>query len=799
MMTWVNFAMLGVGGLLISVPIVLHFLMQPKPVEMVFPAMRFLIAGRQTNRSKMRVRHFLLLLLRCLLIALVAVALAGPSVASNEFGNWLTLGGIGFSGLIVAGVLAFALYGKSSKRLLVAILIVLLLGHLAYGGWAASKLLTSESTQLLGDAQAPVAALIVIDTSPRMEYVSENSTGLEKAKEAAISLIRQFPPDSQVCVLATDNDRPFFSIDLAAAERRIESLATDYSGASVPNAMVAGLRILKKTTQDRKEVYVVTDLTQQSWVGENPKLLVKQLGKDSGISTFVFDVGVLDATNFSLGPLKLANAEISSRGKLSISTELTRFGPADQRSVKMVIEKRELPLPVIRDGVSRFPGEFIEAQRVTADIREDASVPLKFSFSQRLELGVYHGRIELEGQDGLAVDNQRYFTFRVGETKNALIVHPDGVNPRVMESLLTPRDKVEAGTARYESVTMDQMTFSQLEDWNDYDAIYLLDPSPWEDEVWERLESFVFNGGGLAVFLGHNAANGGIADPSFTTPAAARILSGPLEQQWFNEEPDLFLSPKDLVHPVFDSIRDNESTVLWNRFPVFIHWGIEPGMEDGIPTQTLLRYGNREPAVIERAIGSGRVIVMTTPITEYGFVTQRESWNSLLSGNPVPAFLLLDGIASYLVEGDAESLNVLVAQTAVLNNDLRKFPESYQAFAPDPEKPPTVLNSVDNKIRYRFIDEPGQYRLKGQFDQQIVLRGFSANIGNSVTDLTRIEMDELDAFLGADQYQLATKQEELRRQQGTMRRGKEFYPLIVVLMLVVLAVEYLMSNRFYSK
>ena len=36
MMTWVNFAMLGVGGLLISVPIVLHFLMQPKPVEMVF-------------------------------------------------------------------------------------------------------------------------------------------------------------------------------------------------------------------------------------------------------------------------------------------------------------------------------------------------------------------------------------------------------------------------------------------------------------------------------------------------------------------------------------------------------------------------------------------------------------------------------------------------------------------------------------------------------------------------------------------------------------------------------------------
>ena len=102
-----------------------------------------------------------------------------------------------------------------------------------------------------------------------------------------------------------------------------------------------------------------------------------------------------------------------------------------------------------------------------------------------------------------------------------------------------------------------------------------------------------------------------------------------------------------LFHPVFDSIRDSESTVLWNRFPVFIHWGIEPRSDDGIPTQTLLRYGNREPALIERSIGSGRVIVMTTPITEYGFVTQRESWNTLLSGNPVPAFLLFDFSAAF--------------------------------------------------------------------------------------------------------------------------------------------------------
>ena len=79
-----------------------------------------------------------------------------------------------------------------------------------------------------------------------------------------------------------------------------------------------------------------------------------------------------------------------------------------------------------------------------------------------------------------------------------------------------------------------------------------------------------------------------------------------------------------------------------------------------------------------------------------------------------------------------------------------------------------------------------------------VLRGFSANLPESSTDLTRIEMDELDGILGPDRYQLARQKNEIQRQQGTTRRGQEFYPLLLLMMLVVFAVEYLMSNRFYQ-
>ena len=91
-MTWANLGILGVGGLLLCVPVILHFMFQPKPVSVDFPALRFLKQKQQTTRSRMRLKHIALLLVRCLLIALLALALAGPSVASSVLGNWVTLG-----------------------------------------------------------------------------------------------------------------------------------------------------------------------------------------------------------------------------------------------------------------------------------------------------------------------------------------------------------------------------------------------------------------------------------------------------------------------------------------------------------------------------------------------------------------------------------------------------------------------------------------------------------------------------------------------------------------------------------
>src|SRR5271154_3335648 len=112
-MTFVHLTLLAGAGLIV-VPIVLHMIMRQQPRRLEFPALRFIQIRRDANRRRLRLRQLLLLFLRCAAISLLALALARPSI-------------------------------------------------LASGG-------------LLGGSEAPVAAALVFDTSPRMQYRFRNET-----------------------------------------------------------------------------------------------------------------------------------------------------------------------------------------------------------------------------------------------------------------------------------------------------------------------------------------------------------------------------------------------------------------------------------------------------------------------------------------------------------------------------------------------------------------------------------------------------------------------------------------------
>ncbi len=78
-MTFVHLSFLA-GTALVALPIVLHLIMRQRPTLFEFPALRFLQKRHDANRRRLQLRHLLLLLLRAAAIAILAFALARPSV-----------------------------------------------------------------------------------------------------------------------------------------------------------------------------------------------------------------------------------------------------------------------------------------------------------------------------------------------------------------------------------------------------------------------------------------------------------------------------------------------------------------------------------------------------------------------------------------------------------------------------------------------------------------------------------------------------------------------------------------------
>ena len=76
-------AILIATAALVGLPILLHLLMKQEPKRLPFPALRLLKIKQKTNQRKLRLRHFLLLALRMLLIALFGLALYQPTLMSD--------------------------------------------------------------------------------------------------------------------------------------------------------------------------------------------------------------------------------------------------------------------------------------------------------------------------------------------------------------------------------------------------------------------------------------------------------------------------------------------------------------------------------------------------------------------------------------------------------------------------------------------------------------------------------------------------------------------------------------------
>src|SRR6478609_1359488 len=74
---------LAAGAALAAVPVILHLFMKQTPKHVIFPALRLIKERHKRSRQKLRIKNWLLLLARVMLVALMALALARPALNSQ--------------------------------------------------------------------------------------------------------------------------------------------------------------------------------------------------------------------------------------------------------------------------------------------------------------------------------------------------------------------------------------------------------------------------------------------------------------------------------------------------------------------------------------------------------------------------------------------------------------------------------------------------------------------------------------------------------------------------------------------
>jgi len=258
----------------VAVPIIIHLLNRRKFRKVNWAAMKFVKLSIDQNQRRMRLEDLILLLLRCALLALLALALARPVMRQSE-------------------------------------------------------------SSFMG--QAGVTSVLVLDNSFSMGLEDGEATRFERAKEACTNVLDSLPAGSSVALyLGSDVVRPVIEepvFDLDAVREGVASAPlSDHATALFPSVERA-VSELEGSTSVRREVYVVTDNQELGW--RQSALMQKLLKKHDGdIRVHFVVVGGEGATD-NLGITALAPAEglVTVDKPVRINVAVRNFSNREQKAI----------------------------------------------------------------------------------------------------------------------------------------------------------------------------------------------------------------------------------------------------------------------------------------------------------------------------------------------------------------------------------------------------------------------------------------------------------------------------------
>ncbi|MEX0725935.1 MAG: BatA and WFA domain-containing protein [Planctomycetaceae bacterium] len=786
-----------------AIPVVLHFLLRPKPKKLLFPALRLVKIRRKQSVRRLRLRHIWLLLMRIAVIALIILAVARPSLPAADY----SLSGSDWTRLIVCIALATALYygvlhhwkrkaftdtvfvkKRDQLRGWVAASTLLLIALLVL--WPYQKRVVAQIREPIQMTREnlPIAGVFIFDTSLSMDYRQANESRLAVAQKIAGDFLEKLSPNSRAAVMETGStELPIFQADLQSARTRISSLEAKPVSLSFNSQILLALQLQnedrerlsdgappapegEQTDQYIREIYIFTDLARSNWKLADADLLREQIAAWPNGHVYLIDVGPSAPVNVGLTSLRLSKQQVTQGGEFTLSARLQQTG---QQADDVIAELH----------LTDETGRMVKQGQTTVAPKGDEAVQVDFRV-RPLKMPITQGEIRLVNSDPFSHDDSLHFTAEVAAPLEVLVISPTRNESFLWMEALAPSLLVKA-KQNQNRCTYRTPGLLNADELNSYGAVCLINVPELSVESWLALSSYVQGGGGLFIALGTDDIN----PVSYQSKAAQEVLPGKL-LAYLRFTPPTTLDLQNLEHPLFQAFKAIGSVGELSTVNVRRYWKVEPFADAGV----LVNYADegRMPALLEFTHGLGRTLMLTTG------VDQEEKWNDLsFAGWSFLAFA--QQTAEYLGQRATRTHNftmgdeipVWLQPELKLDKILLRKPEGQQqAMDIAGENSPLLITSQ--------ADQLGQYQVLAAEETIPFETGFSLNLSAGESDFTRVTEDDLQMLLGEGRFSLARHLEDLELKVGFARIGIEVFPWLTLALLAFFCIEHVSANRFYE-
>jgi hypothetical protein len=735
-MTFIHGYLLG-GLLLVGVPVLLHLIMRQKPRHLQFPAFRFLRQRHFINRRKLRLQHLLLLLLRMGVIAALCLALARPRVAA-------------------------------------------------------------ERVAALFNNERPIAAVLIFDTSPSMEYSAAGQTRLEEAKERARELFDEMDSGSQIALLDSGDEAGPGGAEWmspALAQTRIDGLRIRPGNAALNRQIDRAVRLLEKVGESEEPpprfLYLFSDRTRACW---DPRAGPRKVPE--GTRALFVDVGADKPKDLAIDKVEVVPPIVAPGERIQIQATVRATGSDfDTELLCQLDSDADSGRPPDKQAIQLASGQ----GRVLVFEREAPPRPADGPAEMSYQVTVRHLT-----SDALLFNNTGFATFLTRERRKVLTIvsdKPPGEGPAPWKAWQTALKVGDLFECEVQSAAeADKLDDKAL---HDYAAVCVFQIAP-SAGTWQKLARYVRGGGGLVLVPGGEEMLRQVRQYN-DEGAKAGLLPGTLQKIETNppDRPLVRWSNFHVQHPIpafFDkAIRtadpDFGKPQSWPGVNAF--WAVQPAPKD---TVVLASYADTEhhPALLDRAVDRGHVILFTTPL-DTRELDRNRYWHNYWSLDTSFGLVLEDQVCRYLA-GDSTrpELNYFCGQTPRL-----PLPAASPPFALDGPglavaETNIKMNEGDTFLSLPQALVPGNYAVRDS--QKRFVAGCSLYIRPEESVLERVPAEEIESVLGKETLLQVGRTTSMKDAlTGMQPPPLELLPWLMMAVLVVLTVESLLANRFYRR